>query len=203
MQINQPPTRRSPAFKQRIRARARRFADETHGSVSIEFILAMPFIFWAFMAIYVYFDGYRQSTVNLKAAYTISDLISRETEIISDEYIDSMHEMLRILTRSTSPISLRMSVVRWSADDDRFFVEWSENRDYGPNWTDANITSIEDKLPLLPDNEIVILVETDNTFTPLFKVGMGNKQLKNFVFTKPRWVDQLCYLPNGGAQCPS
>jgi hypothetical protein len=97
---------------------------------------------------------------------------------------------------------MRLSVVRWSGDDNRYFVEWSENRGYEPNYTDASISTIEDKLPLLPDNEIVIVVETDNTYVPLFKVGMGNKQLKNFVFTKPRWVDQLCYLPLGGTQCP-
>jgi hypothetical protein len=190
------------SFKQRLNTFARQFVADTRGSVTVEFIIMMPIIFYAFMAIYVYFEGYRQSTINLKAAYTISDLISRETEIISDEYIDSMQAMMQILTRANSAIAMRLSVVRWSGDDNRYFVEWSENRGYEPNYTDASISTIEDKLPLLPDNEIVIVVETDNTYVPLFKVGMGNKQLKNFVFTKPRWVDQLCYLPLGGTQCP-
>ncbi len=190
------------SFRQRLNAYARKFATDTRGSVSVEFIIVMPFIFYAFMAIYVYFEGFRQSTVNLKAAYTISDLISRETEIISDEYIDSMQAMLQVLTRANSAIALRMSVLRWSDDDNRYFVEWSQNRGYAPNYTDDNISTIEDKLPLLPDNEIVIVVETDNTYVPPFKVGMEDKQLKNFVFTKPRWVDQLCYLPGGGTQCP-
>ncbi|MCF6232098.1 MAG: pilus assembly protein [Rhodobacteraceae bacterium] len=190
------------SFRQRLNVYARQFAADTRGSVTVEFIIMMPIIFYAFMGIYVYFEGYRQSTINLKAAYTISDLISRETEIISDEYIDSMQAMMQILTRSNSTIALRMSVFRWSDDDNRFFVEWSQNRGYEPNYTNASISAIEDKLPLLPNNEIVILVETDNTYTPLFKVGMDDKQLKNFVFTKPRWVDQLCYLPDGGNQCP-
>lgn len=189
-------------FRQRLTTFARQFAADTRGSVTVEFIIMMPIIFYAFMGIYVYFEGYRQSTINLKAAYTISDLISRETEIISDEYIDSMQQMMQILTRANSTIALRMTVVRWSDDDDRYFVEWSQNRGYAPNYTNASIATIEHKLPNLPDNEIVILVETDNTYTPLFKVGMEDKQLKNFVFTKPRWVDQLCYLPGGGDQCP-
>lgn len=190
------------SLRQRINTYASQFAADTRGSVSVEFIIILPIIFYAFMGIYVYFEGFRQSTINLKAAYTISDLISRETEIISDEYIDSMQAMMQILTRANSPIAMRLSVVRWSDDDNRYFVEWSQNRDYAPNYTDATISSIEHKLPLLPDNEIVIVVETDNTYVPLFNVGMDNKQLKSFVFTKPRWVDQLCYLPGGGTQCP-
>lgn len=199
MQNNTLATRLTRAIVQRLRI----FSAETRGSVSVEFILAMPIVFWSFMAIYVYFDGFRQSTVNLKAAYTISDLISRETDIIDDEYVDSMHALLQILTRANSTIDMRITVVRWDEDDDRYYVEWSVKRGYDSVFDNATISSIEDKLPLLPDNEIVILVETDNTFRPLFNVGMDDKQLKNFVFTKPRWVDQLCYIPGGGDQCPS
>ena len=203
MQLQSPDTRLSTRLTTHLVRRLKAFSADTRGSVSVEFVLAMPIIFWAFMAIYVYFDGYRQSTINLKAAYTISDLISRETEIIDDEYIDSMHALLQILTRATSAIDMRISVVRWDAGDDRYYVEWSVKRGYDLVLTDATIASLEDKLPILPDNEIVILVETDNTFVPLFNVGMDNKQLVNFVFTKPRWVDQLCYIPGGGTQCPS
>ena len=199
MHINTLASRLTRRLTQRLRI----FCAETRGSISVEFILAMPFIFWAFMAIYVYFDGFRQSTINLKAAYTISDLISRETDIIDDEYVDSMHALLQILTRATSAIDMRISVVRWDESDNRYYVEWSVIRGYDVVLTDATIGGLEDKLPLLPDNEIVILVETDNTFVPLFNVGMTNKQLINFVFTKPRWVDQLCYIPGGGLQCPA
>ncbi len=201
MQRNSPPP--TTRLTRRLTRRLKTFSADTSGNVSVEFVLAMPIIFWAFMAIYVYFDGYRQSTVNLKAAYTISDLISRETEIIDDEYVDSMQAMLQILTRASSAIDMRISVVRWDAGDDRYYVEWSVKRGYDVVLTNASISSIEDKLPLLPDNEIVILVETTNTFVPLFNVGMDHKSLVNFVFTKPRWVDQLCYIPGGGTQCPS
>lgn len=173
-------------------ARLKSFSAETRGSVSVEFVLVMPFLFWSFMAVYVYFDGYRQSAVNLKAAYTISDLISRETEVIDDTYVDSMYALLQILTRPTSPVSMRITVVRWDEDDDRYYVDWSANRGYNIDLTDATIGDIESKLPTMPDLERVILVETDNTFVPLFNVGMENKQLTNFVFTRPRFVDQVC-----------
>lgn len=173
-------------------ARLKSFSADTRGSISVEFVLVMPFLFWSFMAVYVFFDGYRQSAVNLKAAYTIGDLVSRETDVIDDTYVDSMHAMLQILTRATSTIDLRITVVRWDEDDDRYYVDWSANRGFNTELTDATIGDIEARLPNMPDLERVILVETDNTFVPLFNVGMENKQLLNFVFTRPRFVDKVC-----------
>lgn len=174
-------------------SRLKAFAAETKGSVSVEFILMIPVLFWAYMAIYVYFDGYRQSAVNLKATYTISDLISRETEIITDQYVDSMHALMEVMTLSDSPTSLRITVIRWSEADDRYYVDWSVNRGYATAMDDINIGDIKTRLPVMPDNERVILVETVNTFIPVFKIGMENKQLENFVFSRPRFAPQVLY----------
>lgn len=173
--------------------RAKRFSSETNGSVSVEFVLTAPILIWAFLACYVFFDGYRQSAVNLKAAYTISDLISRETGIINDDYIDSMHELLKVLTRSGSDSKLRVTIIRWDEDDDRYYVDWSEDRGFNMEVTDAHVVTIADKLPVMPDNERVILVETANTFSPAFKVGIDETELENFVFTRPRFAPQVVF----------
>lgn len=171
--------------------RLRAFARETRGSVSVEFVIMMPILFWAFMASYVFFDGFRQSAVNLKAAYTISDLISRETGIITEQYVDSMHSLMRLMVRSNSQLNLRITVIRWDEGDARYYVQWSTNRGYNINLTDATIGDIEQKLPVMPDNDIVILVETINTFVPPFNIGMQDTALTNFVFTRPRFTDQV------------
>lgn len=171
----------------------RKFRDDTDAAVTLEFVLVMPFLFWAFMATYVFFDGYRQSNVNLKAAYSISDVISRETNAIDEDYIDSMHKILTLMTRSTSPTTLRVSVLRWDEDDDRYFVEWSAVRNRDTKLDDGNVIDIADRLPVMPDNDRVILVETTNTFVPLFNVGMSNKVLENFIFTRPRFAPQVVW----------
>lgn len=175
----------------KLRALLANFWTDTRGSVTVEFILAMPFVFWAFMATYVYFDGYHQSTANLKAAYTISDLISRETTDIDDAYVDSMFTLFGLMTHTPSDISLRISVIRWDATADRYYVNWSANRGFPAELNDGTIGAFASKLPNMPDNEIVILVETQNTFTPLFRIGLEKTKLENFVFTRPRFVDQL------------
>lgn len=173
--------------------RLRAFAADTRGNVSVEFVLVMPFLFWAFMAVYVYFDGYRQSSVNLKAAYTISDLISRETNVLNDDYIDSMYSLLATLTRARSSIKLRISVIRFDVEDDRYYVDWSETRGFATVRSNDTISLIHNRLPTMPDNERVILVETRNMFVPLFGIGMEKKELRNFVFTRPRFAPQVLF----------
>lgn len=181
-------------LKHQIIDRLKVFRADTRGSVSIEFVLAMPMLFWAFMAMYVYFDGYRQSGVNLKAAYTIADLVSRETEPIDDEYMDSMRKLHRLLTRANTYTNLRITVVRWSDSQDRYYRDWSAARGVGVlALTNDDMLALADKLPTMPDAERVILVETTNTFVPLLNVGMENKELKNFVFTRPRFAPQVCW----------
>jgi hypothetical protein len=180
-------------FLKSFKTRLTQFRDDTRGTMTIEFVIAMPILFWAFMSMYVFFDGYRQSSVNLKAAYTISDLISRETGGINDNYIDSMVSLMQVLTRPDSPITMRISVVRWDATDDRYYVDWSANRGFDEPLTDATVLDLRDRLPVMPDLERVILVETNNTFIPPLRVMLKPVQLENFVFTRPRFAPQVSW----------
>lgn len=176
-----------------LKSRLKAFAQDNSGSITVEFVLAMPILFWSFMATYVFFDGYRQSAVNLKAAYTISDLISRETSFIDDEYIDSMLKVLELMTdaASSGDVTMRISVIRWDEVDDRYYLDWSANRGYSQELTNNNLADLEERLPTMPDNERVILVETNNRFVPLFNVGLDDINLRNFVFTRPRFVSNV------------
>ena len=176
-----------------IKARIRAFRQDADASVSVEFVLAMPILFWAFMASYVYFDGYRQSAINLKAAYTIGDLISRETDPINDAYLDSMYTLHRLLTRATSATTLRVTVVHWDEDDNRFYSDWSQTRGSINPLTTTEVLVLGEKLPTMPNAERVIVVETTNTFVPLYKVGMDTLSLDNFVFTRPRFAPQVVW----------
>ena len=183
-----------------LKSRFKRFAQDNSGSITVEFVLAMPILFWSFMAAYVFFDGYRQSAVNLKAAYTISDLVSRETSFIDDDYIDSMLNLLQLMTDASSSgdVTMRISVIRWDQDDDRYYLDWSANRGFSEELTNANLNDLKDRLPTMPDNERVIRVETNNVFVPLFNIGMDDINLSNFVFTRPRFVSQVPWDNGGG-----
>lgn len=185
-----------------IKTYLRAFRRNTEASVSIEFAIYAPALLLVFASIYTYFDAFKQESANLKAAYTVSDLISRETNAINNDYIDSMYSLTNLLIRSGSEISLRISVVRWDTDDDRYYVDWSVIRGTElVSWTDATIIDVEDKLPTMPDQERVILVETQNDVDAAFKVGLPNMEIYNFVFTRPRFAPQIVFegsLSDGG-----
>lgn len=176
-----------------LKSRFKAFCHDTSGNITVEFALAMPILFWTFMASYVFFDGYRQSANNLKAAYTISDLISRETLAINDDYIDSMYNLLSMMTRSGSTTQMRISVIRWDEDDNKYYLDWTANRGFASDMSDASLSDVANKLPVMPNNERVILVETNNVFVPLFNVKLDNINLENFVFSRPRFASKVVW----------
>lgn len=171
----------------------RKFGKDVSGAVTVEFVMIMPALMWAYGASYVYFDGYRQSAQNMKAAYTIGDMISRETNAINDNYIDSMYNIAQLLTRTRNPMSMRVSVVRWDEADDRYYLDWSEARGTVPELTNTDLEDMNDRLPIMPDNERVILVETWNTWKGVFNTSLGTISLDNFVFTSPRFGSQVVH----------
>jgi Flp pilus assembly protein TadG len=169
------------------------FRREDRGSVTVEFALFMPVLFWAYAGAYVFFDGYRQSSMNLKAAYTIGDLISRETRVITPAYIDSMYNLTRMLTKTNSPMNMRITVIRWDEEDAKYYLDWSQVRGTVSALTQADLTTIAQRLPVMPDEERVILVETWNTWEGVVPTGLGTKSLDNFIFTRPRFAPQVIF----------
>lgn len=172
----------------------RGFVENTKGNVSMEFAIYAPLLMFTFAAIYTFFDAFRQENVNLKAAYTVSDLISRETNYVNETYIDSMHALATELIRGDSSLSTRISVVRWDDDDQRYYVDWSKVRGTSfTEWNDGSITTVEEKLPSMQDQERVIVVETSNEVQPVFNIGLPLLDIQNFVFTRPRFAPQVVF----------
>ena len=71
-----------------IMARLRRFRSDERGVMATEAAIIAPMLASAVLASFAFFDGYRASGVNMKAAYTVSDMISRETDYITNDYLD-------------------------------------------------------------------------------------------------------------------
>ena len=190
-------------MRQFLFSKLQAFRQNNSGSVTVEFVIYVPLLLWTFAAIYTFFDAFRQESVNLKATYTISDLISRETDYINNTYLDSMYTMAGLLIRSDSNLAMRISVVRWDEEDARYYVDWSKVRGTGfDEWTDDDIHEVKDDLPTMPDQERVILVETTNTVEPAFQVGIPTMDIENFVFTRPRFAPQVVFVddsPNGNS----
>lgn len=178
----------------RIGTRISQFKRDESGILTVEAIMIFPLLFWAVTATYVVFEGFRQSASNLKAAYTIGDLISRETRTITETYVDTLHELMEAMVNNRSEMRMRISLIVYDEEEKRHEVRWSTVRGYDFEWTNANIKEIENSLPPMPDQDTLILVETSNDYVPFRTPGWGigtGITFDNFVFTRPRFTNEV------------
>ncbi len=176
-----------------LRTRLRQFRDDTKGTVAIEAVIALPVLFWAFMATFVFFDAYRQNSINIKAAYMVGDMLSRETSAIDDDYMDGMMSLFEYLAGTERQTKLRVTVLQWDEEDDKYYRDWSESRGGVTLLTNNDLENLRDSLPILSDNERAILVETWSGYEPPFSVGLGDQDMYNFVVTSPRFAPLLAW----------
>lgn len=177
-----------------LKSRFEAFRDETGGTVSVEFIVMAPIVFWAYASMFSWFDAYRQVGVHEKAAFTIADMISRETDPLDRDYINATRDMVQFLTRSEKKPDLRISVIRYVESRDQFRLDWSQKRGGIARLRNTDVRNWHDKLPSLVNGERIILVETRIDYEPPFLYGLiGENELATFVFSRPRFAPQICY----------
>lgn len=178
----------------------KRFARETRGSMVIEILLSLPLLMWAVMATMIYFNGFYTRSINLKAAYTISDLLSREMEgPVTPSYIEGLDKVFDYLTDSPDSMGrIRVTMVyckeNCDPDDEgrELDIDWSRGTNGLADMTEAQLSEIyEEKIPLMPANERVIVVETQVLFRPRIEFGVPPMEMQAFVVTRPRFVPKL------------
>lgn len=176
-----------------LKQRAAEMRDDTRGSVSLELILVVPLLIWAYLGLFVYFDAYRQQNVNIKAAFTVADLLSREFEEIDQNYIDEMNDVLEWLTYGRQDTDLRVTVVVWDEANTELDMVWTARADSTPDLTETEMREqLGPYVPMMPDGDTAIVVETWATYRPLADVGLpADTQLNNVVVISPRFVPQL------------
>lgn len=169
----------------------RNFAEDRRGSQTVEAVVMFPLLFWTMLAMLVFFDAYRQSSLNVKAAFTISDMISREVEPITPAYLDGASRLFSELARSSTQAKMRVTVVYYDSARQRFYRDWSHQRGGVTVLSNNDVRDLKSRLPIVPNNERLILVETWADYDPPFDVGLQRQDLYNFVFTRPRFAPQV------------
>lgn len=175
------------------RTLGRRFARDESGVLMAEAVIVLPLMLWAYLALFVYWDGYRSVNTSQKAAYTISDMISREMVTLPANYVTGMRDVMRFLIDKDQPVRIRVSSVTWSQANNRFEVDWSRSPDAAlPQLTTGTIKNYADRIPKMADGDRVVIVETEVDYHPAFNVGVNDQVLKQFIVTRPRFVPKLC-----------
>ncbi len=176
-------------------------ADET-GSLSVEAVFAFPLLFWAATATFTFYDAYKAQNTSYRANYTISDMLSRETNPVNQAYIDGLSRVFRYMTHSGPESSwIRVSVVKCTDKCDSeanrvlAFV-WSHSANGARSLTSADLDFYRSKIPLMPFGDRLILVETSRQYIPPFAtalVSFAERNLVSHVVTRPRFAPQLLW----------
>ncbi|MBM1688771.1 TadE/TadG family type IV pilus assembly protein [Sulfitobacter geojensis] len=177
----------------RIKTRLRDFGRNDDGTIAVEATIILPMMFWTFLSVFSIFHAFRTYSINHKAAFSIGDSISRETAPLDQAYIDGSLQLFEYLSNSQNLSSLRVTSLYYDAENDRFYRDWSKTSGGRPELSNGDVADWTSRLPVMPDNERVMLVETWSTYEPPFRTGLEEREIKNFVFTRPRFAPRVCW----------
>jgi len=177
----------------RIKTALAAFARRDDGTIALEAMIVIPVMFWAFLSVFSVFHSFRTYSINQKAAFTIGDAISRETAPLDDEYLNGAYSLFNYLSGATGDTALRVTSLVWNATENRFYRDWSKSRGPRVELSDDDVREWSTFLPVMPHNERVMLVETWADYDPPFKTGIEEQEIRNFVFTRPRFAPRVCW----------
>lgn len=192
----------------RLKSRLQRFRRDEEGSIIAETVIMFPTLFAVVLATFVFFDAFRNQAINLKANYTISDALSRESDYITNTFLINTWNLHKFLTNSPSLTRLRVSIVQYDLANDKYHVVWSRTKGGGNpvDWGDLeDIDMVASQVPVMPDIERLIVVHTSVDYEPSFSIGLSAFTFENTIFTRPRISQGLCYSHNNtdsGRICP-
>ena len=184
-----------------LKQKIRDFRRSQAGTLSVEAVLAFPMLFWAATAMFTFFDAFKAQNATYRANYTISDMLSRETEAIDAAYLQGLYNVYRYMTHANSSTSwIRVSVVECMDLCDQpgrvLEFEWSNSVNGARSLTNTDFAFYNDLIPLLPKGDRLILVETSMDYVPPFPsalVSFGKRKLVSHVVTRPRFAPQLLW----------
>ena len=187
-------------FYSKLRKAIAYFKRDEDGSIAIETVILVPMLFWVFLSTISIFHAYRQHSISQKAGYTIGDMISRETNPIDRTYMVGAQKLLQFLTLADlQDTTIRVSSVKYNLPDNKYEMNWSKVQGNAKNeFTQSEIAGLTGRLPIMKDNEHIIVVETWVDYDPPFDTGLATHDVVNFVFTRPRYTPQVCWDQCGG-----
>ena len=171
-----------------------RFRRDEKGLIATELAVVLPVFIFSIFGVYTLWDAYRMLNTSAKAAYTVSDLLSRETRTVNDAYLTGLHNTMQYLVGDRLPVKTRFTSIIYSDARKQFEVQWSRSP-FGkmPQLTTSSLQAYKDKIPNMADGDAIILVESEAHFTPMMTEFLVEKNFEEFVVTRPRFVPKLCH----------
>lgn len=182
----------------RLLSSFRLFRRSEEGQLSVETVMVIPLLLFAYAGLFTFFDAFRTVNLNTRASYTIADMLSRETNPVDDAYIEGLNKILSVLTASSYDTILRVTVVTWDDNAQELQLVWSAV-DGGTGTpvapiTEGTLTEVEGRVPIMAHGDINIVVETWSGFVPMMAWhGVESQYYHHTAVTRPRFAPQLCW----------
>jgi Flp pilus assembly protein TadG len=164
-----------------------RFLRDTRGSVSVEAVLIAPLLVWGMVSTYVFYDGFRTKSRVQIAANTVVDVLSRQTDTITPQFVNDLNNIFDVLATSRGSTSIRVTSVAQTSTGAAPVIAWSHGtRGIPPAQA---LTDLTGAVPPILTGEAAVVVETFGTWTPPFSLlGMENiVGLNTQVTSRPRF----------------
>lgn len=184
----------------RLRQSFQAYLKDEEGALLVEFMILLPMMIWAFVALVVYWDVFKTINVSQKAAYSIADLLSRQV-IVTEDFLDGMEDVMDFLTPGVGDSRVRITSLRFEANnlaittDDVYEIIFTHSSDttLAPEYTAVTVQNLKPMIPIMDNQDSVIIVETWVDFTPDFDIGvlnmapgLGDQTFTQFIVTRPR-----------------
>lgn len=184
-----------------IRRKPGGFLKDQGGSLSVEAAIILPILFWAICAMYTYFNVFKVQSAAYRANYTISDILSRETQQVDVAYIRSLHNVYQYMTFAQTPntwirISSFSCTNKCEEPDRMLKIDWSEATNGGIGYEAADLSIVEELLPSIPKGDTLVMVETSSLYSPIFQKmvpNFGDRDIVTRSVTRPRFIQQLVW----------
>lgn len=172
----------------KLRNLIKRLRRDERGGASVEFVIAVPLIMFWFAGSYTIYDAYASSTRALKATYAVADILSRQVTV-DEDYIDDMNMLFsNIMGQTTDQTMVRVTSVR--KVEDGYELDWSDASGSGAPLLLQDLP--EDLIPIMIEEETVILVEAYTPFSPLWSyAGVNARTYSNKIAVSPRFSPML------------
>jgi hypothetical protein len=199
----------------RFRTHVRAFLKDESGLILAEALILLPILIWGFIALVVYWDLFRVMNVSQKAAYSISDVLSRQELPVSESFIEGMPDLLEFLTPDASASRLRITSLQmvegadpgfnaqnanpvFDGNDDFCLLFSRSSNPLVPELTQADLKDLAPQIPNMNALETVVIVETWVDYAPAFDTGVLNvapgakgQTFYEFIVTRPRNVRRV------------
>ncbi len=187
------------------------FCKDEDGTLSIELLLVVPMLTWALISVIVYFDAFRAQYYSERANETIADMISREDDPITAEFLEGAEGVLRRMTSIDSDPEFRITIVGYTAEDlatgtpEAYRIIWSRGEGAGIDVNNVPTPIVDtSSLPQLSNGDHVILLTTlvayNAPMNPGFgffsDVGLASRVFNRTTIVAPRNIQLVCWDAN-------